>query len=587
MILYDQNYNFIGISNETLSYLGYEDIADFTSQHSDFANLLVNKEGYIYKFQNFSWIDFILYSGSPNKSALLKLKSGEELEINLSVKEVHLTQPLNENSKFYAVRIISDNFVNIASKTDASITKKSPPKNNFNLGSLIQEEPAHTAEEIPAVPDIQTQELSAPTNSDFVLDFPTKEEIIQEESAIAHIDLTREKEDALSLSMPEEQAKSEEAFSLNLSETILDTPQEEENSLQKSDFILQKQEESEDFTLNFLKDTSETEAGEEPIQQTEIKAVKEDVSLDFLKVDMPEETDAGFRLKHAKEEEKIESPAAEKEEISLNFLQKREEISKEEVPQEEIFPKAFKEELALEETPLFTLPDTPQEEETLPLINEEEIDATSIRQKEQIIAQIKNDIDEIDAPQEALKSQEIEENFSLGELNATLFNKNEVKKEKKSFTKTLKSLFAENTLEIQNDDDTEQSYVEVYQEPDAVLKKEAPDTPSQVNRFPTLSSLGLDKEEEDDLISEFVHDTQSDIRLLKEFIHSNNLSQAEYLLVKMLSSADILNLNDIIHTLSDIKQSCAENASDGIEALIAKLETQVGTLASYLERETV
>ena len=101
MILYDQNYNFIGMSNETLSYLGYEDLADFTSQHSDFANLLVNKEGYIYKFGNFSWIDFVLYSGSPNKSALLKLKNGDETEIKISVKEVHLTADLNGSSKFY------------------------------------------------------------------------------------------------------------------------------------------------------------------------------------------------------------------------------------------------------------------------------------------------------------------------------------------------------------------------------------------------------------------------------------------------------------------------------------------------------
>ena len=58
MILYDDKYNFLGMSSHTLGFLGYEDIQEFISMHNDFANVFVQKEGFIYKYDNFNWIDF-------------------------------------------------------------------------------------------------------------------------------------------------------------------------------------------------------------------------------------------------------------------------------------------------------------------------------------------------------------------------------------------------------------------------------------------------------------------------------------------------------------------------------------------------
>ncbi|HIP46358.1 MAG TPA: hypothetical protein EYG95_02230, partial [Campylobacterales bacterium] len=242
MILYDQNHNFIGMSNETLSYLGYEDLSDFTSQHSDFGNLLVNKEGYIYKFQNFSWIDFILYSGSPNKSALLQLKTGEPLEIKLSVKEVHLINELGNNSKFYSIRILSDNFVNIAAKTDASITKQSPPKNAFNLDSLITEEDSISVESKPETIPAVSKAPSA--TSDFVLNFPSSDSL-KESAAPVKLNLSEEKDDSFILSMPSEEKKpSENEFKLNLSDSIFDTQEKKE----------EVKEEVQNISLDFTKE---------------------------------------------------------------------------------------------------------------------------------------------------------------------------------------------------------------------------------------------------------------------------------------------------------------------------------------------
>ncbi len=567
------------MSNETLSYLGYEDLSDFSSQHSDFANLLVNKEGYIYKFQNFSWIDFILYSGSPNKSALLQLKSGEPLEIKLSVKEVHLLNELGGSSMFYAIRILSDNFVNIASKTDASITKQSPPQNAFNLNSLIEEttpaNPVQTAAPEATVPESKE-------TSDFVLNFPSTESVTASKEPIK-LDLSEEKEEDFILSTNEETpVKPENDFKLNFSDTFLKTeePEEEtshENSIEKND-----------FSLNFLKEPSET-LMEKDTEEKE----KEEVTLDFIKPvdthDTPaqeEDITSGFKLKHVQMDETHDEVEEKEEKITLNFLN----------------TESFADEPTKASTDDIKI--TPSQEEVQSpkiganldflhnTIQKEDKPTDSLDNKEQIIAQIQNDIKEIDEVEEdTLSFQKPQETLTREEdVTAYLFNKNEVKKEKKSFTKTLKSLFAEaDTLSQTKENDEE--YLDIFKEPEATLKQEEPNfleqkTPQEY-RFPTLATLGLEKEEEDDLISEFISDTKSHIRLFNDFYHSRNLDQAEYTLIKMQSSANILNLNDIIITLANIKQSCTNNDSASIEQLLATLEKQVSTLESYLESETV
>lgn len=585
------------MSNETLSYLGYEDLSDFTSQHSDFANLLVNKEGYIYKFQNFSWIDFILYSGSPNKSALLQLKSGDPLEIKLSVKEVHLVNELGHNSKFYSIRILSDNFVNIASKTDASITKQSPPKNAFNLNNLIPDDaPASDA------PTPKTVAQESEEKSDFVLNFPSSESLTKEEAPVK-LDLSEPKEDSFVLSMPSEEAKpSEDDFKLNLSESMFDTTEENETP----------QQEDQNFTLNFLKEEESPEIPQEQsVTPTLHHEVQEEVKLDFLKPTEPEEVavfentpSSGFKLKHTEEAPLVKEEKEEK--ITLNFLKQESTPEVQEESKSEEFKLNVPEEKELK---------TPAEEVNLNFLKQEEAPQEETTQapanKEQIIAQIQNDIKEIDEveeentfsfnrykeetkeattppeqPKEVLADESVE-----ADLDAYLFNKNEVKKEKKSFTKTLQSLFSESSS-LTPQESKEDEYVEVFQEPAAVMKKEeAPISLLQKSedtyRFPTLSSLGLDKEEEDDLISEFVNDTKANITLFKDFYKSGSIDQAEYTLIKMQSSANILNLNDIIITLANVKQSCTDNNPESIEQLTATLENQVSTLESYLESETV
>ena len=134
MILYDQDFNFIGMSGETLRFLGYEDIDEFTSMHTDFADLFVKKEGFIYKFENFSWIHYILYSGAPNKKAYIRHKNGTEICVDISIREVFLNHSYDGLRMIYSVKLINEGFVEI-SKSDIH-DNRSGNSPEFKLSSL-------------------------------------------------------------------------------------------------------------------------------------------------------------------------------------------------------------------------------------------------------------------------------------------------------------------------------------------------------------------------------------------------------------------------------------------------------------------
>lgn len=60
MILYDSQYQFRGISEGCLHKLGFQSYESFQkSANGDFANLLIHKNGYVYKFEYISWIEYI------------------------------------------------------------------------------------------------------------------------------------------------------------------------------------------------------------------------------------------------------------------------------------------------------------------------------------------------------------------------------------------------------------------------------------------------------------------------------------------------------------------------------------------------
>ncbi|MDR0407688.1 MAG: hypothetical protein LBH45_02045 [Campylobacteraceae bacterium] len=102
MILYDKDTKFLGVSADILSVLGYENISTFMAYNNDVADLFVNKQGYVHKFDNFSWISYVLNGSLPNKNVIIKTRNGNEIEASISITELFLH---DKDDKCYLVSL--------------------------------------------------------------------------------------------------------------------------------------------------------------------------------------------------------------------------------------------------------------------------------------------------------------------------------------------------------------------------------------------------------------------------------------------------------------------------------------------------
>lgn len=149
MILYSKSGEFLGIGKEELSFLGYEDLEDFKSINDDVADLFVNKPGYIFKFKNFSWIDYALHSGAPKKSVVLQLKTGNEVETNIQIKELFLSNPKENEDIYYSVEFINGlaQSAPMQSNTAFNSTQPVAPAPQISLPEPLEEESIQPTEE--------------------------------------------------------------------------------------------------------------------------------------------------------------------------------------------------------------------------------------------------------------------------------------------------------------------------------------------------------------------------------------------------------------------------------------------------------
>jgi hypothetical protein len=90
------------MSKGVLDFLGYEDLEEFKTFTNDVADLFEQRPGYVYRFKNFSWINYVLHSGAPNKNAILHLKNNKDVEVRILIEEIFLIDNSN-NEGFYKV----------------------------------------------------------------------------------------------------------------------------------------------------------------------------------------------------------------------------------------------------------------------------------------------------------------------------------------------------------------------------------------------------------------------------------------------------------------------------------------------------
>ena len=241
---------------------------------------------------------------------------------------------------------------------------------------------------------------------------------------------------------------------------------------------------------------------------------------------------------------------------------------------------------------------------------------TDSEQKEQLINQIKNDIKEIDTKDdkrvpledsqtnlkslsESLKSifargdkeekkEEITNGFSLKSKNIPTENREVLKDNsttvmQKSEDKMKSILNLDLTEPLIQEEVITQEKVEVIPQQKSEPKIETQTQSVNIE----LKNLGLTKEDEYDLINDFVNDISVHLKLFKTLISNKNFDQAQYSLIKIRSSAEILNLDAIIISLNGIKEACDSQDELKIKDLNFHLESQVKQLKNYLKNATI
>ncbi len=690
------------MSAESLHFLGYEDMEDFISMHDDFATLLVKKEGYIHNFDNFSWIHYVLYSGTANKQAIIAKKNGQEIPVNISIKEVFLNQEYNGVSKLYSVKIIHENFTLLSTNNDAN--KNMTPQTNISLRGLAgvntaeynqtiqeqsfdqkettptqsqvdtknfdlkldleQQSPLDTAENLSTqTPKIEDSKVPEDTTLDFKLDLPesfqssheqTSAEIpLQPESNLDFkLDETtiQEKEDTLELPQlnpdvfmqtdtqdaHEEKSESSERGLLNIFGSKKEKTKSKEKGILDLAALLHPKSDKTPTEEKIAKDTPQTDSSafsfklldgektediepaktsvQEDIRKDQVKDINEPTLSDIsISTSTPKEEDFLFNLstleddninknevgKETPKEENIPAHVENKPEgtnpfhadtsliaqikddieeidqtpqkqnkesdtntLSLDMLLKSSENSetKEDAPLQEktdvVEEKQIQQDNTLSLADLIK-PNDKQDEEVTSQIIEQKTAETNKDQKIENIC----DNRQLEIPDTSRTfSKTLEDVFTLTDvIGRPQKNENSQLLKDESENLLTQSLNLDSLSQVPHEDIVQESKNQQDITKDTLKSENKTDVRSI--ELPTFEGLGLNKEDEFELINEFLDDTNQNLQMIEAYSTIDDFHNVKYNLIKIKSSAEILNLDSIIDitkamlTASDTKNS--------------------------------
>lgn len=204
---------FLGMGNQELNLLGYEDMEEFRNYHNDVADLFVNKPGFIFKFKNFSWIDYTLHSGTPNRRVLIKTKNGREIETSLLIHEIFLEKEMHDAKVCFGVELLTGLQRNEPLASPAAVEPSM-----FSSSPIL--EPESSSFILEDAPSFITEKTE-----------PIEEKLVFEEESIAFSEPTLSIEDDFILPQEEKSLNNESLdepspipFKLKFDTTILDVP---------------------------------------------------------------------------------------------------------------------------------------------------------------------------------------------------------------------------------------------------------------------------------------------------------------------------------------------------------------------------
>ncbi len=629
MILYDQDFNFIGMSAETLTFLGYEDIDEFSSMHHDFADLFVKKEGYIHKFENFSWIHYVLFSGAVNKKAFVQQKNGSEVPVDITIKEVFLNHTYDGLRKVYSVKLIHESFTNISKSEvhdhrSAKSTEFSLKQFNKDLDiperAPAEAAPAPEAEPTPLdapvpvtetagetadfkldIPDVSIFKEETPARpeapSDFILHIP--EETPAEAEAPAATETPNAEADDFILGSETESQQQEQKREINF-DLFASQKEEEERSEDTTETISKNAAEpaktqSDIFAFNLLKEEA-PQREEVPAESTEAQTTQAETasgeaepspfSFDLFKKESPEKE--GHEAHSERAEEPMQHAHSDAETRKRESLINQIKTDIEEIDAEVTIDPTEKEEAsrALEALLHREQEQTGQKARSLETI--EVPHAHAPQESEAELSAEATEAETAHAQPQAGQPEAQQENNPLFSFNPGSERADGEGRED-SFEATLKDILStaksgekeeqsEKKLNIFNDDDL------MDRNQQSVTKEdiESPDQNPQSGdiELPKLGNLGLSKEEELDFIDEFLGDTAATVSLMREYLKIEDYNNIKYSLIKISSSAEILHFDQMLELARETASLCESGSAD---ALAEKIDALDKITARYRE----
>ncbi len=637
MILYDQDFNFIGMDSETLTFLGYEDLDEFTSMHADFADLFVPKEGFIHKFENFSWIHYILFSGAANKKAFVRQKNGSEVTVDITIKEIFLTDKYEGLRKIYGIKLINENFTAI-SKSDVH-DKRSKMSSEFSLkkitGNIESSTATSTSEpekEVAAVATVGSADTATAAShntneapQEFLLDIP-EEMLSAPKKETAHTVL----EERTEPSLPQEERAVSGDFILkspppasddaqNLSEAFLTENGSEEV---KTDQALFQKIESE-TELHATQSETHTEP-ETAVSSDKAAEPEKRFSFDLLKKS-DETQNSDYKEASSSESEKEETPSP----FSFNLADE----SSKQTDSEEIDNNETEKQSTASEQSLFSFSLFKNEN------NDDSSQKAEEHVKEVLIDQIKSDIAEIDAEAEVTEEEQQDAATKLQNLLLNRNNENQRESQHEDFHKE-NSLVAETSANTATDAEENKSTalpsepesfearlnnifsladklssteedrdngkkINIFNSEEEVanhkhsvtkesikssIQETATDRDTQMSDeeliLPELGKLGLSKEEELDFIDEFLNDTEETIGLMREYLRLKDFDNIRYTLIKISSSAEILHFDQLLTYTQSMSSLCKTKDAEQLADKLSAFENLIGKYREHFSRIT-
>ncbi len=123
MILYDHHKKILAINDQTLEMLGYQSIEKFRQEVYDVAQLFVKRPGYLHEFRSFHWIDYVLTNTTVTHRAILRTKTGKEIETFVNVNQL---SALSGMLSYYLVTFELNTY-NECDFGQASVQERTPP----------------------------------------------------------------------------------------------------------------------------------------------------------------------------------------------------------------------------------------------------------------------------------------------------------------------------------------------------------------------------------------------------------------------------------------------------------------------------